>query len=248
MPKQTLFISDLHLDQCRPQITATFLYFLREIAPQAEALYILGDFFETYVGDDDNSELIQTINAALLEATQSGLLIYFMPGNRDFMVGPLFSKKTGVTRLPDPTKITLYGEPILLMHGDSLCTLDSKHQRFRKITSFRWLQWLFLKLPLKTRQNIGHKMRASSQTQQSGVDSSIMDVTQSAVICAMQKHGVQRLIHGHTHQCATHQFKINGISAQRIVLDAWHTKGSYLSMRENKEIAMTVIPAQAINP
>lgn len=239
----TLFISDLHLDESRKEITDIFLRFLKEIAPKADALYILGDFFEAYIGDDDPSPLIRTINTALREATDAGLPIYFLPGNRDFMVGNEFSKQTGVTCIPDPTVITAYNERILLMHGDSLCTLDHKHQRFRRITSWKWLQTLFLNLPIQTRQKIGEKMRSSSQTQRpSPASQAIMDVTPSAVITAMKKHQVKRLIHGHTHRPNIHQFEIDHQNVERVVLSDWHNSGHYLVLFEDNTLQSIYYP------
>ena len=230
----TLFISDLHLSPEHSKITHAFFYFLENIAYQADALYILGDFFEVYVGDDDRSNWLQSIQDALRTLTQSGVLVYFMYGNRDFLTGQNFFLQTGVMFIPDPSVICIHGENILLMHGDSLCTLDKNHQQFRKITRWQWVQKLFLALPLSIRKNIANQLRKKSVSQNQYQSKVIMDVAESTVTENMLKYNVKTLIHGHTHQPKTHSLLINNQPAKRIVLGAWHEKGNYLRSQDGE--------------
>lgn len=232
----TLFISDLHLDPSTPAITNHFLSFLSETAIHADALYILGDLFEAYIGDDDPHPFLQTIKNKLQAFTESGPPVYFMPGNRDFLVGRAFAKATGVQLITDPTCLDLYGKKIILMHGDSLCTLDQSHQRFRRITRNKFIQFLFLRLPLSFRQKLANQLRQESMQKNQQKSAVLMDVSQQAVIEEMTKHQVDTLIHGHTHRCATHEFQLNKMPAKRIVLDAWHDHGQYLRVDEQHNI------------
>jgi len=197
-PKSTLFISDLHLDSQHPEITDTFFYFLEHIAPDAKALYILGDLFEVYIGDDDNSPFMQSITDKLAQFTKTGPPTYVMHGNRDFLIRKKFAKKTGVILIPDPTVITPNNQKILLMHGDSLCTLDIAHQRSRRY-SHNWLvQTLCLLLPLKVRKHVATKLRIKSSASNQTKTSDIMDVTQSAVEAEMQIHQSKLAERAHT--------------------------------------------------
>ena len=233
MAATTWFIADLHLSPARPAITALFLQFLRQQAPNADALYILGDLFDAWIGDDDNSDFAQSIQAALAELTQQGVAVYFIAGNRDFLIGPSFAKRTGVTLLPEASVIDLYGCRTLIMHGDSLCTDDVSYQRFRRIIRHPWLTKLLLRLPLAWRMRIANKLRANSATQKPLTDAQlkIMDVNQCAVEEAMQQHQVQWLIHGHTHRPNIHQVTLaNQALAQRIVLGDWYQQGSWLAV------------------
>ena len=216
----TLFISDLHLDPTEPKIANTFFYFLEHIAPDADALYILGDFFESYIGDDDHDPFIETMIIALSHLTQNGLPVFFLPGNRDFLIGKEFAKRAGITLIVDPTVITLYGEKILLLHGDSLCTADRSHQRFRKIVNNKLVQLLFLSLPLSYRKKIANKLRGNSQQGNRYKSPEIMDVSPGVVDETLARYHVKKMIHGHTHHSL--------ISEKRIVLDAWHEHGNYL--------------------
>jgi UDP-2,3-diacylglucosamine hydrolase len=223
MPR-IFFISDLHLCEAEPQITRIFLNFLQHQARQAEALYILGDLFEAWVGDDDLSPFNLAIIQALRETTDSGLPVYFMRGNRDFLIGKIFAQKTGVRLLADTAVIDLYGVSTLLLHGDSLCTLDKKHQRTRLITLNPLCQWLALRLPLSWRKRIGAWMRGKSRQHHRHIADYIMDVDPQTVTGIMQSHGTPRLIHGHTHRPAIHPLP----DGERIVLGAWHESGSVL--------------------
>ncbi len=228
----TLFISDLHLDDSRPEITQLFLDFLERDAVQAEALYILGDFFEAWVGDDDDSELGRRVTQALRVVSDQGVPVFFMRGNRDFLIGQDFAIRAGLQILPDPCILELYGKPTMLMHGDLLCTDDIAYQTFRaQVRSESW-QAQFLSQPLAARQAFAAQARSASKQHQSGLmneqQENIMDVTQAAVHSLMKRYGVNRLIHGHTHRPAIHQFYIDEISSQRIVLGDWYSQGSVL--------------------
>jgi UDP-2,3-diacylglucosamine hydrolase len=226
--RKTLFISDLHLEENRPDITRQFLQLLHNCDSSVDALYILGDLFEAWIGDDDDTPFHREIIHALNAATQKGLPIYFMYGNRDFLIGKKFLRETGCKLLADEEKISLYGTPVLLMHGDTLCTQDIPYLKARKKGRNRFLQFLFLALPLKTRKNFANKMRAKSAQHTQSAPAEIMDVTQNEVERIMQKHGVNILIHGHTHRPAFHPFSMHGSTATRIVLAAWHDRGSML--------------------
>jgi UDP-2,3-diacylglucosamine hydrolase len=224
----TLFISDLHLDSARPEITALFLRFLREEAADAEALYILGDLFEAWVGDDEPGEPATSVRIALRALADAGTPVSVIRGNRDFLFGPRFAAESGARLLPDPAVIDLYGEPTLLMHGDLLCTEDTAYQAFRAMVRNPAWQEDFLGQPLTARQEFAAKARAASKQHQSGTMESIMDVTPAAVEATMLRHGVSRLIHGHTHRPAIHSLTVNQRRAQRIVLGDWYTQGSVL--------------------
>ncbi|MBR9908089.1 MAG: UDP-2,3-diacylglucosamine diphosphatase [Gammaproteobacteria bacterium] len=233
----TWFISDLHLSPARPDIAALFESFLQNQASGADALYILGDLFDAWIGDDDTSEFVQRMQHALRALTASGVPVYFMAGNRDFLVGQQFSQLTGVTVLPEPSVIDLYGKQTLLLHGDTLCTDDKSYQRFRKVIRWRPLQQLLLALPLSWRMGIANKLRASSKTQKPLTEQQlrIMDVNEHAVREAFVSHDVQYLIHGHTHRPAVHQHRLpNGELAERIVLGDWYSQSSYLKVTANK--------------
>ncbi len=224
----TLFISDLHLDESRPEIVDLFERFLAGEARGAKALYILGDLFESWIGDDDDSPLAERVACALRALRDSGVPIYFMRGNRDFVLGDDFARKAGMTILDDPTIVDLDGTPVLLMHGDTLCTDDVEYQKFRKLMHNRWFQRIALSLPLSIRRRIAGRLRGQSQKHVARKTEVIMDVNQSAVEAAMRAHGAQLLIHGHTHRPATHRFELDGRSAERIVLGDWYDQSSIL--------------------
>jgi UDP-2,3-diacylglucosamine hydrolase len=225
----TFFISDLHLQASQPDIAEIFLNFLARDVKEADALYILGDLFEAWIGDDDLSSFNQQILQALKQATQNGLPIFFMHGNRDFLIGKKFAQYTGVHLLPDPSVINLYGRRILLMHGDSLCTFDIKHQRLRQIMHNPYYQWLALLTPLSLRRRIGQWWRQQSRRHISENNRYIMDVNQKTVMEVIQEYQVPLLIHGHTHRPAIHPLG----DAQRIVLGAWHHQGNALVIDQN---------------
>ncbi|MCC4265137.1 UDP-2,3-diacylglucosamine diphosphatase [Oceanimonas baumannii] len=224
----TLFIADLHLSDGRPDITHAFLEFMRDEAPGADALYVLGDLFEFWVGDDEPVELNRQVAAAFRTCSEGGTPVYYIHGNRDFMIGRRFAAEAGMTLLPEHHVIDLYGEPVLIMHGDTLCTDDAGYQRYRRITRWRWLQWLFLCLPLRKRLDIADGIRGKSAQSKQGKNITIMDVNRQEVARQMRKAGVKRLIHGHTHRPAMHDFILDGQPVQRLVLGDWYTQGSVL--------------------
>jgi UDP-2,3-diacylglucosamine hydrolase len=224
----TLFISDLHLDPERPKVTELFLELLATCAANADALYILGDLFEAWVGDDDTSPMNQAVCEGLKKCATSGTPVFVMHGNRDFLLAAQFADASGATLLEDPALIDLYGTPTLLMHGDLLCTDDKEYMAFRAmVRDPQWQQQLLSK-SLQERQLIAGEMRNKSREQTGGKPESIMDVNQEAVVETMSAHKVQRLIHGHTHRPAIHDLLISGQPAQRIVLGDWYEQGSLL--------------------
>jgi UDP-2,3-diacylglucosamine hydrolase len=225
---ETLFISDLHLDSARPHIIELFLDFLREQACHADALYVLGDLYEYWIGDDNPAKELQPTIAALAKLSQRGVAIYFIHGNRDFLIGREFARQSGCQLLPETAVINLYGEPTLIMHGDSLCTDDIAYQRFRARMRNKLVQRIILSLSVNMRQKIARQLRAQSQQAIDSKTAEIMDVNPQAVEAVMKKHGVRRLIHGHTHRPAMHKFEIDGSPVIRIVLGDWYEQGSVL--------------------
>ncbi|MDH3526390.1 MAG: UDP-2,3-diacylglucosamine diphosphatase [Gammaproteobacteria bacterium] len=224
----TLFISDLHLDPQRPEITRLFLDFLEQRGRSAERLYILGDLFEAWVGDDDDSTLAGAVCTGLGDCARSGTAVYIMHGNRDFLLGKVFTATCGCTLLTDPSAIDLYGQATLLMHGDLLCTDDTEYQAFRAMVRESQWQQAFLAKPLAERRQIAMQLRETSIERTQGKPESIMDVNQQSVVDTMERHAVQRLIHGHTHRPAVHDLTVNGKPAQRLVLGDWYEQGSVL--------------------
>lgn len=224
----TLFISDLHLDQARPEIIEIFRQFIAEEAVNADALYILGDLFEAWIGDDANDPTGNQFIEAMRPMRDARRPCFYMHGNRDFLLGEDFAKKAGLTLLPDPAVIDLYGTLTLLMHGDSLCTDDEAYQTFRKqVRSPEW-QRQFLAQSVEKRQAFASLARQESQrhTGDRG-NAAIMDVNQDAVEAAMTSAKVYRMIHGHTHRPDTHSFKLGSASAERIVLGDWYEQGNF---------------------
>ena len=224
----TLFISDLHLDPERPAVTELFLELLNTRARNSKAIYILGDLFEAWIGDDDTSPMNQAVCKGLKRCAVSGTPVFIMYGNRDFLLGEKFVEASGCTLLDDPALIDLYGTPSLLMHGDLLCTDDTEYMSFRKMVRDPQWQSELLSKSLEDRQLIASGMRAKSGEQTGGKPESIMDVNDDAVRDTMSNHKVQRLIHGHTHRPAVHDLSIAGKPAQRIVLGDWYEQGSLL--------------------
>jgi UDP-2,3-diacylglucosamine hydrolase len=224
----TLFISDLHLDAAEPAPGLQFMDFLQHQAITADALYILGDLFETWVGDDDDEPYRDRICTALASLTARAVPCYVMHGNRDFLYLQGFTARTGVHVIADPTVIELYGEQVLLTHGDALCIADRSYQRLRRIVrSERWQQ-RFLALPLPLRRALAERARRGSQQHTRQTAYEIMDVDQSTVERAMRACGVHTLIHGHTHRPGVHPFELDGKEFRRIVLGAWHDGGNWL--------------------
>ena len=226
----TLFIADLHLQTEEPAITAGFLRFLRGEAKSADALYILGDLFEAWIGDDDPNPLHREMAAAIEALVDSGVPCYFIHGNRDFLIGQRYARESGMTLLPEEQVLNLYGRNILIMHGDTLCTDDTGYLAFRAKVHTPWIQKVFLALPLFIRNRIAARMRAGSKAANSSKSMTIMDVNPQAVVKVMEKHRVQWLIHGHTHRPDVHSLIANGEPAHRVVLGAWHSEGSMVKV------------------
>jgi len=225
---KTLFVSDLHLDPARPEIARQFHGFLGGEARTAQALYILGDLFEAWLGDDDPDPAARATVAALRALVDAGVPVFVMHGNRDFLIGERFCRETGATLLPDGTVVTLEGEPVLLMHGDALCTDDVSYQRLRRIVRNPLVRWIFRRMSLGQRRALAARLRAGSRTHVGMTAPEIMDVNTAAVDRAMREAGVRTLIHGHTHRPAVHEIDLDGTPARRIVLGDWYEQGSVL--------------------
>jgi UDP-2,3-diacylglucosamine hydrolase len=233
-----LFISDLHLTGERPEANEQFFRFLSEEAAGAHALCVLGDLFEYWIGDDeleapDGDPLVRDVARALRELTQSGVAVRFMHGNRDFLIGAGFASATGISLLEDPTVLAVAGAPALLMHGDTLCTDDHDYQAWRRTARSADWQRQFLSLPLSERRKRILQMREKSREVVAAKPADIMDVNADAVRDAFRKHGVRRLIHGHTHRSAYHPVEVNGARCERWVLPDWYgDSGGYLAVDE----------------
>lgn len=233
----TLFISDLHLDDARPQVTELFGEFIDGEARGADALYILGDLFEAWVGDDDPSETGRFVASKLRGLSDAGVPVHFMHGNRDFLVGRDHAARAGMRLLPDPSVVLLHGRPVLLMHGDTLCTDDVAYQQFRaRSRDPRW-QAEFLSQPLPARQAFAEQARAASRAHQAGLREAgamdaITDVVPATVEATFRTFGIDTLVHGHTHRPAVHELDIDGRRCTRTVLGDWHEQGSVLRVDE----------------
>jgi UDP-2,3-diacylglucosamine hydrolase len=228
----TLFVSDLHLDAAYPAAITQFEHLLQGAAREADALYILGDLFEDWVGDDDDDPARTRICTALREFVDAGTACFVMHGNRDFLLGAGFADRTHCVLLGDPVVIELYGERVLLTHGDALCTADLPYQRLRSVVRTPRWQQRFLRLSLATRRTLAAAARAGSRVHTGSAAAYIMDADDSAVRATMQACNVQTLIHGHTHRPAVHDFALQGQPARRIVLGAWYEQGSLLRRDE----------------
>lgn len=220
-----LLISDLHLHEERPDITGAFLAFLQQHAKHAQVLYILGDFFEVWIGDDAISPFQRSIAQALSAVAASGTQIYLMHGNRDFLIGNDFCKLADCQLLADPSLIKLAGESVLLMHGDSLCTSDKSYIRLRRVLRNPLILLILRNLPLRTRQRLAGDLRQKSKASTRMKASDITDVNPEEVARVMAQYKVRTLIHGHTHRPAVHDL---GNEKQRIVLGDWDTQGWYI--------------------
>jgi len=231
---RTLFVSDLHLCAGRPQSNRVFFDFLEHEARSARALYILGDLFEYWVGDDDLDDTFNAgIVAALAKLVASGVPTYLMHGNRDFVIGEAFARASAVTLLPDPTMIELDGNATLLMHGDTLCTLDLAYQAFRReARSQIWISAL-MRQPLAERKAAVAVLRRRSEQEKRAKPAEIMDVAPTEVEATLRRYGYPRLIHGHTHRPARHVHRVDGHVCERWVLADWYQGGSYLACDES---------------
>ena len=220
----TAFVGDLHLSADRPDITQAFLQFLQQGLHNVEALYIIGDLFEVWMGDDIAEPFTQEI-ATALACVAKQIPVFFTQGNRDFMLGKAYCKQAGMTLLPDIFVTQLYGESTVILHGDSLCTLDVGYQKFRRFRSIALIRWVYSHLPKQTRLNIATKIRQKSQLGNKQKQYEIMDVEPSAVDSLLTQTGCSLMIHGHTHRPAIHQLP-NGL--KRVVVGDWYTQGSVL--------------------
>ena len=227
---KTLFVSDLHLDAASPEIARQFHAFLGGEARAAVALYILGDLFEAWLGDDDPDPAARVTVRALRTLTDSGVPVFVMHGNRDFLIGERFCRDTGATLVPDGTVVELYGERAVLLHGDALCTDDASYQRLRRIVRNPVVRGLFRIMTLNQRRALAARMRAGSRAHVGMTAPEIMDVNAEAVAHAFREAGVRTMIHGHTHRPAVHPLEIDGAPAKRIVLGDWYTQGSVLEV------------------
>lgn len=230
----SIFISDLHLEESRRDITDAFLSFLTAEAMKAERLYILGDFFESWVGDDEHSPLQVEVLAALRAYVETGHSLFFMHGNRDFLIREGFAQESGATLLQDPTVIDLYGEEVILLHGDSLCTKDTSYMKFRQNMRNPEWQRLFLIRPLQDRKMTAQQLRALSMAKNQGKKEEIMDVTPEEVLTVLNKHQAKKMIHGHTHRPARHELQLlSGAKGERVVLGDWDKNLWYLTVTQD---------------
>lgn len=238
-----LFISDLHLDEQLPQVTRLLEAFVEHESAAAEAIYILGDLFEVWVGDDDDRPATRHFIDILRRMTATGTPVYVMHGNRDFLLGDKFCADTGCKLLADPSVVELYGKRVLLMHGDSLCTDDVEHQHIRKLLRSKEWQQEFLAKSLAERIKLAQEYRHMSREQTRNKPDAIMDVNADAVAKIMREHGVDELIHGHTHRPAIHYISIDGKPARRIVLGDWNSCGSVLRIDGDNRSLESYSPA-----
>ncbi|MDN5871617.1 MAG: UDP-2,3-diacylglucosamine diphosphatase [Nitrococcus sp.] len=225
--RPVLFISDLHLDASRPAVIRLFIQFLRQTASKAQALYILGDLFEAWIGDDA-LRAEDAVISALRALSATGVALYVMRGNRDFLLGEGFSQATGAALLGDLHRIELDGVVVLMLHGDTLCTDDIEYQRFRAmVRDPRW-QAQFLAKPAAQRLADAARAREESAKHNRSVDEAALDVSPGSVHRILREQGVRHMIHGHTHRPSVHRFELDGAPAQRIVLGDWYEQGSCL--------------------
>ncbi len=226
-----LFISDLHLSPEHPETSELFLHFLAGQARRAERIYVLGDLFDAWIGDDDDSPLHSRVIAALRKLSDTGTALHLQHGNRDFLLGKAFARAAGCSLMKDPERIELHGVPTLLMHGDLLCTDDLPYQKFRRKVRNPVLQWLFLRRGLDKRRAQAAIYRHRSAEAKSAKNTDIMDVNQTTVMDTMRRYQVRQLIHGHTHRQARHELTLDGQPALRWVLAEWTGRhGSTLSI------------------
>jgi len=230
---KTLFIPDLHLEADRPQIGEQFLAFLEGEARDADTLYILGDLFEFWVGDDDPNEHYAAMKSAMRALVDSGVPVFFMHGNRDFMIGDDFATETGVNLLPDPYLLDLHGTQVLLTHGDAYCTDDVEYQAVRQRTRNPEWQQMMLQKPLAERQAFAAQARAASLAHGKTIDDEISDVNDDAIATSFREHGMAVMLHGHTHRPAVHPVDVGGERAKRIVMGDWYEQGSVVRWDEN---------------
>lgn len=238
--RPTLFVSDVHLSPARPQIAELFFRFLAQDARAAAALYILGDLFDLWIGDDDPLPLHGAVMDALGRLSRGGVELGVMHGNRDFLIRDAFADRTGARLLPDPTLLSLNGTPTLLMHGDTLCTDDLAYQRARARYRRRWVLRGILALPRPMRVALGRHFREKSERTKRVTAPTIMDVNAAAVETVLRVHGYPTLIHGHTHRPARHVHTVDGHRCERWVLGDWYEHGSYLRWDQDGLTSVTL--------
>lgn len=236
----TLFISDLHLSEHTDQLTEWFLKLLATYAKQADALYILGDLFEVWIGDDEQTAYNNGISRALKELSLT-TPIYFIAGNRDFMLGEDYAKRAGLTLLADPTVINLYQRPTLLTHGDFLCSQDKHHIAFRRFTQKSWVQKALLSLPLAWRYKLAKGLREKSKLRTQRLDASYMDIDQQALIEMMRCYKVSQLLHGHTHRPSIAEFCLDGQRVRHAVLSDWDERGHVLIYHHDHRLRLCTL-------
>jgi len=229
----TLFISDLHLEADRPEIAGQLLRFLETEALSADALYILGDLFESWVGDDDPNDHYAWIKQALKKLTRKGVPVFFIDGNRDFMIGKDFADETGVVILDDPTIVEIHGDKVMLSHGDAYCTDDIEYQAVRKMTRDPAWQAMMLEKSLEERIAFAAQAREASMARGGAINEDIMDVNADAISGALRDASVSTMLHGHTHRPAIHDLEVDGTPARRIVLGDWYEQGSVVRWDED---------------
>lgn len=238
---QRFFIADIHLNHNEPVITTGFLQFLTQLPEHCE-LYVLGDLFDYWIGDDVNTPLHQQIANGLNELSKRAINVYFIHGNRDFLLGSRYAKQCHMQLLPEVQLLDIKNNNLLILHGDQLCIDDQAYQRFRRKMHNKWLQRLFLILPLSLRQIIARKLRTESYQHNQVKSSRIMDVNQKAVEEMLDQYQATIMIHGHTHKPAVHHFLLHNKPAKRLVLGAWHEGISYIYQDENGELDLHQLP------
>lgn len=228
----TLFVSDLHLDPARPEITRQFMDFLAGEARAADALFVLGDLFEAWLGDDDPEPAHAAVAGALASLSASGVPVFLMQGNRDVLLGGQFAARAGAVLLPDPVVTTVHGRRVLITHGDALCTGDAAYQRLRTLLRDQGVRGALVGLPLAARRALAGEARAGSREHLARASSYITDVSPTAVDDVLRASDAQVLLHGHTHRPGIHSLEVGGIPRARIVLGDWHEHGSVLRWDE----------------
>ena len=225
---RTYFVADLHLTDERPAATGRFFRFLEEDVAGADALYILGDLFEAWIGDDHDERVAHDVAVRLRALSSTGTSVYFLHGNRDFMLAQVYARQAGMNLITDASVVDLYGTPTLLMHGDTLCSDDIQYQRFRQRVRRPWVLALLRLLPFALRKRLAQQARAGSESAKSGKTAAIMDVNPEEVVRTLADHGVCRLIHGHTHRPAHHAHPVRGRDCERWVLPDWYARWGYV--------------------
>jgi len=232
---RTLFIADLHLSEQHPEISNAFFSFLKNETADVDALYILGDLFEVWIGDDEHTPLMDKVAERLSDyARMSQAKIYYLHGNRDFMIGKRYAMQASMVLLQEHCGIDLYGENVLIMHGHTLCLADKNYQKMRTVIHNPCLQFIFNLMPLSVRKKIGWKIRSASKSKKVYKDKNTMAVTQSEVLRLLEKHQADTLIHGHTHQAAKHLFTLSGKPATRFDVGDWSANFSFIEAQKNK--------------